>query len=94
MSIAPFSGLKMGSVVCFEGITGPYAKDVANERDTFWHIGGEGQGGLLAQRVNRMESALGWDEAVCKNSSIRAEDRGGARVGKPRWVRILTITAA
>ena len=30
---------------------------------------------------------------MCRNASSRAVARGGARVGKPKWVRILTITA-
>ena len=55
--------------------------------------GGAGQGGVLAQELNRKRLAFACYQAVCKNSSIRAGDRGGARVGKPRWVRILTITA-
>ena len=35
----------------------------------------------------------GGDEAVCKNASKRAGAFGGARLGKPRCVRILRITA-
>ena len=46
-----------GGAACGEGLTGPYAKDFANAWDTFWRIGGEGQGGVSAQGVNRMESA-------------------------------------
>jgi len=30
---------------------------------------------------------------MCRNASSRAVARGGARLGKPKWVRILTITA-
>ena len=32
-------------------------------------------------------------QAVCKNLPVRAGKRGGTRVGNPRWVRILAITA-
>lgn len=32
-------------------------------------------------------------QAVCKNSPVRAGERGGAQVGNPRWARILAITA-
>ena len=35
----------------------------------------------------------GGDEAVCRNASRRAGVRGGARLGKPRCVSILLITA-
>ena len=35
----------------------------------------------------------GGEEAVCRNASSRAGVRGGARVGKPRWLKILMITA-
>ncbi len=54
----------MGGVVCGDGITGPYAKDVANNWGTLGRFGGEGQGGLSAQGVNRIESGLGWNQAV------------------------------
>ena len=53
---------------------------------------GADSGGLAAQGVNRIESALGWDQAVCKRANARAEERGGALVDNPRWVRILAIT--
>ena len=40
-----------------------------------------------------MESGHGWSQAVCKRLRARAGERGRARVGKPRWARLLTITA-
>ncbi len=51
-----------------------------------------GKGGVLVRELNRKRSAFACYQAVCKNSSRRAGARGGARVGKPRWARILTIT--
>ena len=51
----------MEGVACSEGSTGL----CANDFDTVWRVGvGEGQGGLLAQGLNRMESGLGWHQAV------------------------------
>ena len=58
-----------GVSACEKGLSGPCAKDVAKDWDRLWPIGGgEGQGGLAAQGVNRMESGQGWDQAVCKRS--------------------------
>ena len=38
------------------------------------------------------EGVAVWDQAIWTRSSDRADDRGGAPAGKPRWVRILAIT--
>jgi hypothetical protein len=38
------------------------------------------------------ESLLVGDQAAWNRASGRTGERGGARVGKPRWVRILTMT--
>lgn len=40
----------------------------------------------------RWEGVASWDQAIGNRSNDRAGDRGGARAGKPRWVRILAIT--
>jgi len=53
--------------------------------------------GALAQtqteRHRRLALATGFgSQAVWNRSNRRAGARGGARVGKPIWVRILTIT--
>ncbi len=35
----------------------------------------------------------GWNQAISKRLKDRAGVRGGALVGRPRWARILVITA-
>src|SRR5215510_14123700 len=46
-----------------------------------------------SERRRRIALATGFGSQVVWNRSNRcAEVRGGARVGRPRWVRILTIT--
>ncbi len=59
---------------------------------SLWGVGWEtGQRGSV--RLQELNRHRGWDEAVWKNASMRAGARGGARVGKPRCVRILMMTA-
>ena len=54
-----------GVSACEEGHTGPYAKDVAKDRDTWWRVRwGRGKGGLSAQELNRNTSGLGGNQAV------------------------------
>ena len=66
------------------------ARDQAQRFVSWWFVGlAFGKGSLSAQGLNRNPE---WDEAVCKNLSRRAGDRGGEHVGTPGWVRILTIT--
>ena len=38
------------------------------------------------------EGVAGWDQAIGNRSNDRAGDRGGVRVGKPRWARIFAMT--
>jgi hypothetical protein len=38
------------------------------------------------------EGVAAWGQALCSRSNDRAGDRGRARAGKPRWVRILAMT--
>ncbi|MEX2490885.1 MAG: hypothetical protein WD425_03900 [Nitrospirales bacterium] len=55
-----------------------------------------GEGGPWARGVGGLQELRrkpGGDEAVWKNASMWAGAFGGARVGKPRWLNILPITA-
>ncbi len=55
---------KIGDAACEEGLTGPYAKDVAKDCDTVWRFSWVQAKGMAAQGLTRMESGLGWDQAV------------------------------
>jgi hypothetical protein len=54
--------------------------------------GSAGQGRLFGRGVEPGGGIAGWDQAIWNRSNDRAGDRGGARAGKPRWMRILAIT--
>jgi hypothetical protein len=49
-----------------------------------------GRAGLPARGVKPVESGI---RPLGTEPAARTGERGGARLGKPRWVRILAITA-
>ncbi|MGH8604532.1 MAG: hypothetical protein ACREXR_17640, partial [Gammaproteobacteria bacterium] len=52
------------------------------------------KGGGRLREMNRMGGVLGSGHGEGRRSTDRAGRCGGARAGKPRWVRILAITVA
>jgi hypothetical protein len=50
------------------------------------------KGGVGSKNGTGRERVSVWDQAVARRSKDRAGRRGGARAGKPRWVRIGAIT--
>src|SRR5215467_11029399 len=53
--------------------------------------------GAARSEFERTVPAWGWQavfgcQLIWNGSSRRAEERGGARDGRPKWLRILTIT--
>jgi hypothetical protein len=50
------------------------------------------KGGVGSKNGTGRERVSIWDQVVARRSKDRAGRRGGARAGKPRWVRIGAIT--
>jgi hypothetical protein len=42
------------------------------------------KGDCRLRELNRIESSIGWNQAVSNRSNDRAGERGGARADKPR----------
>ena len=81
--MTPINGLKMREISMRGGPSRPLCEGCWLE---LRHLGGfgvdEGQGGVLAQGLNRMELALGWNQGGWKRSPLRAgEVQPGAERG-------------